>query len=78
MQVACDLCQLNGTLRIAQRLQDISCLFCHQRNMGKAMLGKAQRRQCGICLPDIGIDGFVVPDLFVSQVITPLFLEILR
>lgn len=72
MQITGNLGQFHSAFRIAKCLQNIACFFGNQCHMGKAMLGKAQCGQGGIRLADVGIDGFILADLFVGQTITLL------
>ena len=67
MQISCYLYKLDRSLRIAESLQDVSCLFSYQRYMGKAVLGKSECRQRQICLTDIGIDLLILLDLLICH-----------
>ena len=67
MQISCYLYKLDRSLRIAESLQYVSCLFSYQRYMGKAVLGKSECRQRQICLTDIGIDLLILLDLLICH-----------
>ena len=71
VQIPCDFGKLHRALRVSQRLQDITRFFRHERYMGKAVLGIAQRHQRSVRLPDIGINRFVHFDFFVSHSVPP-------
>ena len=72
VEIARDLRQLHHPLRIAQRLQDIACLFRNSSHMRKAVLREAKGAQGSVGLRDIGMDRLVLADLFISHSSSPL------
>ena len=73
MQKTRDFHKLHRPRRIAQRLQNIACLFRHRRYMSKAVLCKAQGRQRLIRALNIGADRRIVFHIFISEHSHPLF-----
>ena len=67
VEIGGDLCHLHRPLRMIQRLQDIACHFRHMGHMGKAVLRIAQSDEGFVRLGDIGADGRILADLFISH-----------
>ena len=73
VEVACYSGKLGIALGIAERCKDLSCRYCYASDVGKAMLGIAERFKRGVGSLYIGADRFIFFYLFVGYHLVLLY-----